>query len=83
MPETQHKQPPGTSLIVIPDSADKIAPSMPTSPNSFTKTAHFSSAGFFFNRSNIAEVLPTPRKPIIMLMAIFFVMIFSFGFKGI
>ena len=68
MPETQHKQPPGTSLTVIPDSADKIAPSIPTSPNSLTSTAHFSEPGFCFNTCNIDVVFPTPKKPITILM---------------
>eukprot|EP01029_Cantina_marsupialis_P026944 TRINITY_DN7391_c0_g1_i2.p2 TRINITY_DN7391_c0_g1~~TRINITY_DN7391_c0_g1_i2.p2 ORF type:complete len:101 (+),score=3.22 TRINITY_DN7391_c0_g1_i2:80-382(+) len=66
-PAVQHMQPPGTSLISAPPSAI-IAPSIPTSPNSLTSTAQFSFSGFDLSRLSIVVVLPTPRKPVMMLV---------------
>ena len=68
----QHMHPPGTSLrkisfsLLVPVSS-KLA-STPTSPNSLTKTAHRSFSGFWLNKFRIAVVLPTPKKPEMILV---------------
>lgn len=40
---------------------------MPTAPNSFTSTAHFSPSGLAARMRWMLVVLPTPNAPVIML----------------
>ena len=68
-PDVQHIQPPATSFTMASPWL-KIAPSIPTLPNSLIKMAHFSLLGFRASSDKIAVVFPAPRKPVIILVGI-------------
>lgn len=68
-PFAQQMHPPATSEIIDPCALpldDAIAPSMPTSPISFTSTAQFPSL-HSSNNLRIAVDLPAPNGPVMML----------------
>ena len=71
-PAAQHMQPPATSrmntfCLSIFCPFTKL-PSTPISPNSLTNTAQRSSSGLFASKFKIADVFPTPRNPVIILV---------------
>ena len=61
---------PATSASAMPAAVSSKAPSMPSAPNSFTTTAHFSFGGRCDSKWRIAVVLPTPSTPVMMFTGI-------------